>query len=383
MSEANKDTRALVFEAAYQMLREGHGSDISQRTIYERIGNYGSMKTINNGLAEWYQEAGNYLCKLEYMDGLSTLVAPLAEAFDTIRQAAEVTAKKEHEAATQDAEAKIKAAEEARDATLEAKVVADTKATALQHQVEQLIEKVDGLNRQWQSEKDRREATEKQITDIRRDAQDRIDQANQRSQELETSLTKEEGRHQATEERLTALYDQERVGCKSDKADADTTITELRRKCDDLAHTLHNVESEKAKLSGRLDHSQGEIQRLEAAGVDLNARIANMLAEMANVKARHDQDRAKLDQAEARLRQLQAHLNKRGIHKMDENTAYRITYMGIGGMDERQRLIGDRAALVEAINMIEGGGGQMVAVCLEDDENSVIYASGGFVVESD
>ncbi len=383
MSEANKDTRALVFEAAYQMLREGHGSDISQRTIYERIGNYGSMKTINNGLAEWYQEAGNYLCKLEYMDGLSTLVAPLAEAFDTIRQAAEATAQKEYEAAIQNAETTIKAAEAVRDATLETKAVVDTKVAALQHQVEQLVERSDGLNRQWQSEKDRREATEKQITDIRHDAQERIDQANQRRQELETSLTKEEGRHQATEERLTALYDQERVGRRSDKAEAGTTISELRRKCDDLAQTLHNVESEKAKLSGRLDHSQGEIQRLQVAGVDLNARIANMLAEMTNMKAHHDQDREKLDQAEARLRRLQTHLNKRGTHKMDENTAYSMTYLGIGGVNERQRLVGDRAALAEAINMIEGGGGQMVVVRLEDDKNSVIYESGGFVVESD
>lgn len=68
---------------------------------------------------------------------------------------------------------------------------------------------------------------------------------------------------------------------------------------------------------------------------------------------------------------------------MDENTAYRITYLGIGGINEHQRLVGDRTALVEAINMIEGGGGQMVVVCLEDDENSVLYESGGFVVESD
>lgn len=68
---------------------------------------------------------------------------------------------------------------------------------------------------------------------------------------------------------------------------------------------------------------------------------------------------------------------------MDENTAYRITYLGIGGANERQRLVGDRVALVETINMIEGSGGQQVMVCLEDNEDHVVYESGGFVIESE
>jgi hypothetical protein len=40
-SEATTDTRGLVFQAAEEMLRDGQGHAITQRSIYEAIGNRG------------------------------------------------------------------------------------------------------------------------------------------------------------------------------------------------------------------------------------------------------------------------------------------------------------------------------------------------------
>ena len=59
---------------------------------------------------------------------------------------------------------------------------------------------------------------------------------------------------------------------------------------------------------------------------------------------------------------------------------YLIEYLGIGGMDESITHTGDIASLAECIDWIEGSGGQSVSSTNMED-GSVIYESGGFVVQ--
>ena len=62
-----------------------------------------------------------------------------------------------------------------------------------------------------------------------------------------------------------------------------------------------------------------------------------------------------------------------------EITEYDITFLGIGGVDERQTHTGDRHSLAETITVIEESGGQQVTAAREID-GCVVYECGGFVV---
>jgi len=64
---------------------------------------------------------------------------------------------------------------------------------------------------------------------------------------------------------------------------------------------------------------------------------------------------------------------------MGEQATYRIHYLGIGGVEEQQRFIGDLAGLAIQITMIEGGGGQQLVATHEHGER-IVYECGGFVV---
>ena len=64
---------------------------------------------------------------------------------------------------------------------------------------------------------------------------------------------------------------------------------------------------------------------------------------------------------------------------MDGHPTYNITYLGIGGSDERQTHRGDHHSLAEIITIIEESGGQQITATREIDDQ-VVYDCGGFVV---
>jgi len=64
---------------------------------------------------------------------------------------------------------------------------------------------------------------------------------------------------------------------------------------------------------------------------------------------------------------------------MKEQSTYDITYLGIGGSEERQTHTGDRHSLAETITMIEESGGQQITATHEIDDR-VVYDCGGFTV---
>jgi chromosome segregation protein len=296
-------TAERVALAAHEKLRQGQGQSITQRSIYEAIGNRGSMTTIQQALADWWADLGEHLQQLEYLQGFpAEALTPLLEAFAGIREVAQAQARTEYETATREAHEAVKAAETERTAALETLSAAKEDIQTLRHQIDQLVEQRDGLQKQLTSETDRRQAIEQQIPAIREDAQARIKQAAQRIEALRTDLTKEETRHQATETRLTTLYDQERTALAQERTQAERAQQALQGKLEERNRTYLQAKQEGAQLASELRQEasrlSGQIEQLEASRQQLQAQLeacqterAEMTAALAEAQAdrRHDQ----------------------------------------------------------------------------------------------
>jgi chromosome segregation ATPase len=298
-------TAQRVALAAHELLRNGQGQAITQRKIYEAIGNRGSMTTIQQALADWWTDLGEHLQQLEYLQGFpAEALTPLLEAFAGIREVAQIQARTEYETATREAQEAVATAQAERTATLEALASAKTQIQDLKHQVDQLVEKRDGLQRQLTSETDRRQAIEQQIPAIREDARVRIEQAEQQSEGLQAALSKEEARHQATETRLTTLYDQERTARAQAHTEAEKAQQALQGKLETLNQTYLQTKQEGAQLASQLRQEasrlSGQIEQMEITRQQLQTQLETCQAErtglttaLAEAEAdyRHDQER--------------------------------------------------------------------------------------------
>ncbi|MEW8050283.1 MAG: DNA-binding protein, partial [Candidatus Thiodiazotropha sp.] len=95
-------TADQVALAAHDLLRQGQGQAITQRKIYEAIGNRGSMKTIQQALGDFWADLGTHLQQLEYLQGFPPeVLSALLEAFAGIRAQAEARARADFETETQ------------------------------------------------------------------------------------------------------------------------------------------------------------------------------------------------------------------------------------------------------------------------------------------
>jgi chromosome segregation ATPase len=310
-------TAQRVALAAQELLRDGQGQAITQRKIYEAIGNRGSMTTIQQALADWWTDLGEHLQQLEYLQGFPPeALTPLLEAFAGIREVAQIQARTEYETATREAQEAVETAQAERSAALEALASAKAQIQDLKHQVDQLVEKRDGLQRQLTSETDRRQAIEQQIPAIREDARVRIEQAVQQLEGLQAALSKEEARHQATETRLTTLYDQERTARAQEQSQALHTQQALQEKLEALNQTYLEVKQEGAQrasqLSQEVSRLTGQLEQLEVSRQQLQARLETCQTECtglttalaeAEADRRHDQER--IDELTARCATLE------------------------------------------------------------------------------
>jgi chromosome segregation ATPase len=341
MSSVNEaKTNALktadqVALAAHELLRQGQGQAITQRKIYETIGNRGSMKTIQQALGDFWADLGTHLQQLEYLQGFpAEALTPLLEAFAGIRSQAEVQARAEYETETQAARAAIDKADSERSAALEALGVAKTEIQTLKHQVEQLVEKRDGLQQQLLSETDRRQALEAQIPTLREEAQLRLDQANNETQGVRNTLRKEEERHQATEVRLTILYDQERTARAQEHSEAEKAQQTLQRKLDDLNQSY--LEAKQAgveiasQLSQEVSRRSGQIEQLETLQQQLQNQLNSVQVERGELattlateqaERRHGQQRIEaLEQVCAKL-ETECQQKSKAIQKLTRQIA--------------------------------------------------------------
>ncbi|MCU7829582.1 MAG: DNA-binding protein [Candidatus Thiodiazotropha sp. (ex Myrtea sp. 'scaly one' KF741663)] len=304
-SKKSADTKALVFEAAEEMLIDGRGQAITQRAIYEAIGNRGSMTTIQQALAEWWAGLGDHFMEIEYLQGFPPeVLSPLQEAFAGIREVAQEKAYDDYSADVDKARVAIDAAKTEREVALEKLEIAQDEIISLRRQIDQLVEKRDILQQQLSSETDRRQAVEVQIPAIREDAQARIKQAEQQVRTLQRDLTREEERHQATETRLTTLYDQERTARAQERTHAEATQQTLQGKLEDLNQIYLVAKQEAANLSGRLTQAEATGQQLQAQLDSCQTKRADIASRLAEREAdrRHDQARIRdLEQACATL----------------------------------------------------------------------------------
>ena len=231
-------TADQVALAAHKLLRQGQGQAITQRKIYEAIGNRGSMKTIQQALGDFWADLGNHLQQLEYLQGFPPeALTPLLEAFAGIRTQAEAQSRSDYEAKTQAARTAIEQADTDRRAALETLDVAKSEIQTLKHQLEQLVEKRDALQQQLASEIDRRQTLEVQIPTLREETRVRLEQADSQTQRAQIALHKEEERHQATELRLTTLYDQERTARAEERTQALKAQERLQEKLETINKT--------------------------------------------------------------------------------------------------------------------------------------------------
>ncbi|MEW8492466.1 MAG: DNA-binding protein [Candidatus Thiodiazotropha taylori] len=302
-------TADQVALAAHDLLRQGQGQAITQRKIYEAIGNRGSMKTIQQALGEFWADLGTHLQQLEYLQGFPPeALNPLLEAFAGIRAQAEAQARSDYEAEIQAARTAIETAETERSAALEALDAAKSEIQTLKHQLEQLIEKRDGLQQRLASETDRRQALEAQIPTLREDARVRLEQAENQTQRIQIALHKEEERHQATEHRLTTLYDQERTARVEEHTQAVKAQDRLQGKLEALNKiylAAKQASTERAsELSQEIARRVGQVEQLQTQlekGQGEQAELATTLV-TEQTERRHDQVRIhELEQACATL----------------------------------------------------------------------------------
>ncbi|MET0026456.1 MAG: DNA-binding protein [Candidatus Thiodiazotropha sp.] len=290
MSQPSLSTAEQVAQAAHQMLRAGQGQAISQRAILEAIGNRGSMTTIHQALTQWWQDLGDHLEQLEYLQGFPPeALSPLLEAFAVIRAQAEAQARAEYETATQSAREEVAAAQAERIAAQEALAQAREQIQILQHEIDQRVGERDKLTAQLRSETDRRQAIEQQIPAIREDARARIEAAVQRSEALQAELAQEVARHQATETRLTQLYDQER---------------QARLKSE------HQAETERQVLNRKLSKRNEAYLQAKQAGAELAAQIPPLTERIDLLTSESEQRREAQDRLQAELTQARESLTQ-------------------------------------------------------------------------
>ncbi|MCG7868782.1 MAG: DNA-binding protein [Candidatus Thiodiazotropha taylori] len=303
-------TADQVALAAHDLLRQGQGQAITQRKIYEAIGNRGSMKTIQQALGEFWADLGTHLQQLEYLQGFPPeALSALLEAFARIRAQAEARARADFEAETQAANEAVEVAQAERTAALDALETAQSQINELKHQVDQLVEKRDGLQQQLESETDRRQALEGEIPAIREDAEARLQQAKQQQADLQETLAKEEARHQATETRLTALYDQERTARAEERTQAVKTQESLQGKLEDLNQTYLAAKQAGAQLASQLSQEvarqAGQVEQLEAAQQLLLTQLEKYRAELAQLTAAQAETATERRHGQARIRELE------------------------------------------------------------------------------
>ncbi|MET0076398.1 MAG: DNA-binding protein [Candidatus Thiodiazotropha lotti] len=318
MTTPTPSTPALIEQAAWSLLRDGRGQEITQRAIYQAIGSRGSMTTIQQTLAQWWAGLGDHLQALEYLKGFPPeALAPLVEAFAAIRELAASQARDEFEAERRESQEKVETAQTEKTAALEALAMAQAERQGLRQEVEQLVERRDGLERQLRSETDRRQAVEQQIPAIREDARVRIEQAERRAEGLEAALAKEESRHQATETRLTTLYDQERTARAQAHAQAEQVQKTLQGKFEALNETYLQAKQEGVQLAAQLREEvarlTGQIEQLKTAEAQLQAQLgagqserAELAASLAEAQADRRHDQARIRDLEQRCATLES-----------------------------------------------------------------------------
>jgi chromosome segregation ATPase len=126
------------------------------------------MTTIQRALKEWWFKIGDHLEALEYLQGFPPeVLSPLLQVFEQIRTVAHEQAYAEYEEAVDEAREAIDSANAERETAQQTLEIAQDEIKSLHRQVDQLVERGDGLERQVHSETDRRQAIQRLIEEFK------------------------------------------------------------------------------------------------------------------------------------------------------------------------------------------------------------------------
>lgn len=282
---ATDNTRLLTKQAADELLADGQRPTVAN--VRHRIGR-GSASTINAALQEWWAELSQRLAQARSRPDVP---APLADAMSqlwaaALEQAHNALADYRHEADRKVAETTDTAA-----TALLARVEMTKALQALQQDHQALADLRINLERQLTVETERREVAERQIGEVRTEADGRIAETRDRIRQLEELLERERTRYDGLESRLTQQAEEQKVArLKAEAQHRDETSTWRKEK--------NQIQEQAQEAHRRLAQTQGR----NAALTEQTAALQNQLQELRGDKEALLSARAEL---QARLSQFQ------------------------------------------------------------------------------
>lgn len=257
---AVKSTAQLAKAAANELFRDGRGHEITTRKIQEMIGQ-GSNTTIQKALDGWWQDAGTHTVQLESFFDLPDEVAkPLMEAIKVIQEASAQHALKDYEDRINVAQVEMGNMALDRDEAIEDKRQALAEIESLNEEFNTLKETARALEKEIEREAGRADSLEKQIVDIRSEANDKVANAEKEIGKIEEQLDEARGhlkladqRHDETETRLTALYDEQKTLRQNEGKESDKEISRLRGLLDSANDQLHSLQVANSRDQGTIE----------------------------------------------------------------------------------------------------------------------------------
>lgn len=279
-----------VYAVADRLLREGRGREISARNIYDEI-QYGSMKTINDALASWWEVHGMQVAKLEQLDDLSPdIVSSLVEVVHLLGKAAAEKAEVAYETKRQADQKLVEKAEASHAEAVERLDESQARVKELEYETRLQQEKIEHLTQDLQKSETERLAIQGEIKQIRQDAADKVNQAEKRLQELELTLTKENRRFDEMQNHYAKVIDNERTERKQETMKSQNTITDLNKEISNLqkeyielkstSTVQEKVTGEKlALLQSNIDKLNLALEQSKSSNVEYQKTIAGLTAE--------------------------------------------------------------------------------------------------------
>lgn len=296
-----KDTHALVYQAAEKMLKAGRAREISVRSISEII-RYGSATTINNALNGWWTELGERLAEYEQLPGIpEPLQAQVVELLTTVQRSAAETARQRLVEYERQAELRIETMQTKLDAEITAKATAEQRAQGLVERIDTLDTRIHGLESLLAAEQARREAAEQRVQEARGDAEQARRDAQAQIQELKHQQALEQERFAALEQRLVMQIDEHKTARQQLEKLRQENEREWREKERGLHERLSAVEHAK-----RLLESDMATQRRERDALKTDKE--HLVERLQQIEVTLNETRAVLEQERLRSRELQVSL---------------------------------------------------------------------------
>jgi len=310
------DTITRVYAVCDKMLREGRGREITSREVHKAI-NYGSMKTINDAIASWWEVHGMQVGKLEQLGDLPPeIVSSLIDVVHQLGNAANDKAEARYEAKHQEAQQLIEKAETEQSKAVERLDESQDRVKELEFKCRLQLEEIEHLSQDLSKSETERQTINGEIKQIRQDAADKVSQVEKRLQELELTLTKENRRFDEMQNHYAKTIDVERTERKNDAARYQKTITDLNKDISDLQNNFveikstsrvqEKVDAEKITLlKSEINQLDSALEKVKVSNINYQKTIAELTTELRIVESRMVENKKKYDNRKQQYQDLQ------------------------------------------------------------------------------